>query len=452
MISSFEVFFILRTRRLHHCQNTASSNYRFAMALLIFHALVLAFLSFSQFAYAESWNTWGSSIKVVPKVSRDWIQKFPSKPSIIVQPGTSINAAIAKCDSIVGYKKRCTVLIIGNPLEEKVVISRSFTRIIGRKDATLSLSAGIFFSVRGNWVTEVILQHLNLDGGGRDGIFGIDVEGMGLRSIAIMDNEIHNFGGVDHSYAIDIRGNNGYAIKNILIARNHIYNMKTGSGKIIRLSGNVYHWEIINNKIHDVNNIAINIEGGTGTLKPLPSPKKRMFPQWKDTARYGIIKGNIIERMSTTNNMAYVDREIWAAAIYINGGRKVVVMNNKINQTLWGIEVGAENCVVSRDIFVTNNQADKNQYGDLIAGGYASSGYFEAPFNCDPRSSSEGDDGHGYVTKITVKNNLFLSTSPSVSKVHVNLRLTFAVIIQDGISVNAFEGTSADRSTYRSYE
>lgn len=343
------------------------------------------------------------------------------------------------------------MLITGTPLEEKVVISRSYTRIVGRHDATISLSAGTFFSVRGNWVKEIILQHLHLDGGGRDGIFGIDVAGMGLSSIAILDNVIHSFAGVERSFAIDIRGTDAHGVKNVLIARNHIYNMKTGSGKIIRLSGNVYHWEVINNKIHDVNNIAINIEGGSGTLKPVAIPKKRMFPQWNDVARYGIIKGNTIERMNTANNMAYVDREIWAAAIYINGGRKVVVMENKVKKSLWGFEIGAENCVVARDVFVVKNEAGENRYGDLIAGGYASSGYFEAQFNCDPRSATEGDDGHGYVTKITVKNNSFSSKSPSVSKVHVNLRLTFSIIIQDGISVNAFEGTSADRSTYRSY-
>jgi len=52
-------------------------------------------------------------------------------------------------------------------------------------------------------------------------------------------------------------------------------------------------------------------------------------------------------------------------------------------------------------------------YGDFILGGYDEIGYKEdsergRAINCDPGTSIDDNEGHGYVENVTVRNNILI--------------------------------------------
>lgn len=137
------------------------------------------------------------------------------------------------------------------------------------------------------------------------------------------------------------------------------------------VNGNVKNWDIISNTVSRVNNIAINAIGGEGT-SPTQVVNGRTVPGQFDAARFGFIENNHVTTMSTLSNPSYGSRHSFAAGIYIDGARDIIINNNIVTDTPWAFEIGAENCVETSNILLHNNQATQSWFGDLLIGGNAS--------------------------------------------------------------------------------
>lgn len=84
-------------------------------------------------------------------------------------------------------------------------------------------------------------------------------------------------------------------LEGIIIAGNKVHDCKLGSGESVVLNGNVENFKILNNLIHDNNNIGIDCIGFAGTAP------------WNDQARSGLVSGNGVYKISSRGNSAYDD-------------------------------------------------------------------------------------------------------------------------------------------------
>ncbi|MEM1283619.1 MAG: DUF1565 domain-containing protein, partial [Chlamydiota bacterium] len=191
------------------------------------------------------------------------------------------------------------------------------------------------------------------------------VEGSGIRfwgagsHIELINNTIHNIrgGGEDGgAMGITIYGSNdNRAISHILIDGNKIYDCDPAHSEALTLNGNVKFFKVVNNIVHDVNNIGIDFIGGE---------------TWLSTkfARNGICRGNTVYRAHSNYGDGF------AAGIYVDGGKSIIIEKNEVYACDLGIEVGAENKEVeTKNIKVRNNFIHDNDKAGLVFGGYDAS-------------------------------------------------------------------------------
>jgi len=395
-----------------------------------------------------SWGATPLADKYRP--ARAWIEKFSSTPDIVVNG--SIADAIESCDDVVGKNGYCVIEVgdsaSGLPLE----IFRSNTKLQGKANMVpLTSSKNGTFIYIGDDTKHVVIEGLEIQGhsAGNHGIYGIIVEGENIKNILIRNNRIHDFDSNSNAHGIAVYGtaeSNKRSIANIIIEGNTVYDMRTGSSESIVVNGNVKKWEIRNNDIYDINNIAIDAIGGEGTSPSRTNSEGRVLPGKLDAARYGFIEDNFVENMHTADNPAYGSKESWAAAIYVDGGHHIQIRDNVVQNTAWGYEVGAENCMVSRQITMTGNSAEESYYGDLLLGGYAHKGFkADKSIDCDPYNTVDANEGHGYVKYITVKENLFNSDPVELDNVTLQYRTTNAIIIEPGVEPVNDQGNGSAR-------
>ncbi|HHS92546.1 MAG TPA: hypothetical protein ENK82_04310 [Campylobacterales bacterium] len=384
-------------------------------------------------------DKWGTpELKDKYRPQQAWMQKFSPTPDVIAN--TSIAQAIESCDEVVGKNRYCTIEVNGDETDFPLEIFRSKTKIVGTEDmeALTSNQSGIFIYI-GDKTQQVILEGLNLQGhsAGDDEIYGIVVEGSKIKKIAILNNHIHHFDSNSDAHGIAVYGTGATgknSISHVLIKGNEVHDMRTGSSESIVINGNVQRWEISENDVYDVNNIAIDAIGGEGTSPARQDKKGRILPGKLDAARFGFIENNYVENMHTSDNPAYGNTESWAAAIYVDGAHHVHIEGNEVVNAAWGYEIGAENCVVSRHITMLNNKSEDTYYGDLVLGGYASTGFkADKSINCNPNNTEDANEGHGYVKFLTIKNNSFNTSTGEQNSVTLQNRTTNAVIVQEGV-------------------
>jgi hypothetical protein len=185
--------------------------------------------------------------------------------------------------------------------------------------------------------------------------------------VTIAGNVVHDLGttfqgrvGGD-AHGIAVYGNLAdHPIDGMDIDDNELYNLELGSSEALVVNGNVTHFLIQGNLVHDTNNIGIVAIGYEGTA---PDPSV-------DSARDGIIRGNTVYNVDSYGNPAYgTDRS--ADGIYVDGGRDVLVENNIVHAVNVGLEFASEHHDRSTS-FVT---ARNNLVYDATAIGIAIGGY-----------------------------------------------------------------------------
>lgn len=407
---------------------------------------VLPILLMTYVSSAWGLPTWGSTPiadKYRPQVS--WMESFSAGPDIVASG--SVQEAVEHCDEVVGVNGYCVVEITGQSVFP-VYISRSRTKLTGRAGTAQSKgpASGNWIEVGDN-VSRIVIEELNLKGKNARNryIAGIVLDGVSIRQVAIINNTISGFRSHSDAHGIGVFGRGATSkqgVRDILIDNNEVHTMETGSSESIVVNGNVYRWAISNNDVWNVNNIAIDAIGGEGT-----APKRRVngryYPGRLDAARYGFIEDNYVADMSTAGNPAYGGVESWAAAIYIDGGHSINVRDNVVENASWAYEIGAENCLIAKNITMTGNSATGSTYGDFVIGGWNTGGfsYRKATYDCDPEQTNDSQEGHGYVRNVEARDNYFLSDPASLQESVITPQYrVWKTIIAD----NAMEPINAD--------
>lgn len=186
----------------------------------------------------------------------------------------------------------------------------------------------------------------------RDGS-GVRVRGA-CAHIEIRNCRIHEIRGRD-AMGITIYGNAETPISNLIIDGNEIFDCDPARSEALTLNGNVMDFQVTNNFVHDVNNIGIDFIGGEAWLAKNPG----------NVARQGICKGNRVERCRSKYGGGY------AAGIYVDGGKDIVIEDNLVMECDLGIEIGAENKgTVTSGVTVKNNRLFRNDKAGLVFGGF----------------------------------------------------------------------------------
>lgn len=174
-----------------------------------------------------------------------------------------------------------------------------------------------------------------------------------LSDVEIRDNVIHEIRG-NNAMGITVYGTEATPIEDLVIDGNEIYDCDPAPSEALTLNGNVRSFEVTDNHVHDVDNIAIDFIGGETDIQPNSAL----------VAREGLCRGNIVERCGSG----------YSGGIYVDGGRDIIIENNTVTQCDLGIEVGAENAgVITRNVIVRNNVLYHNRVVGIVFGGYAKS-------------------------------------------------------------------------------
>jgi len=272
---------------------------------------------------------------------------------------------------------------------------------------------------------------------------GIYVEGPS-HDIQILNNTVraieNTYNGVAaNAFGIAFYGTGSTAaaaISNVLVSGNNIYQLETGSSETMTFNGNVTGIQVLNNTVHDTDNIGIDFIGFEGT-----SPTESL-----DQARNATCRGNVLYNIDTNGNPAYKTASGYdpsADGINVDGGANITIDRNIVSTCDLGIEVASEhathyasNCIV-RDNFIHHCYTT-----GISTGGYDSSvGYSQ---NCtftnntlyqdDSLQQGNGEIELQYnVTNCTFKNNILYANS------------------QDLLMSNAYKQNSGNVVDYNAY-
>ena len=197
---------------------------------------------------------------------------------------------------------------------------------------------------------------------------GIHVRGS-AHHIDLVNNQIHHIAtlaevdddlaGAD-AHGIAVYGSAEEPIHDLLIEGNELHDLTLGSSEGLVVNGNVDGFTVRGNRIHALDNIAIDIIGFEETG---PNPDL-------DQARNGVISDNLVYNVSSFGNPAYGD-DYSAGGIYVDGGRDITIERNTIYDTDIGIELASEHAGRSTSgITVRNNLLYNNRLTGLAMGGY----------------------------------------------------------------------------------
>lgn len=215
----------------------------------------------------------------------------------------------------------------------------------------------------------------------RDG-FGIEGYGKGSH-IELRNNHIHHMRGVEAG-GIGFLGEKKSPFSQIIIDGNFIHDNEPAESETLVLNGNVTDFEITNNVLVDNNNIGIDLIGGEDDVNSDP----------ERVARNGLVRGNVVIRSNSDYDGGF------GAGIYVDGGKDIVIENNRVTGSDYGIEIAAENKgLVTSGIVVRNNVVHENEKAGIVFGGFkksvgrANGNLFTG--NLLYHNNTLGDDGQG---------------------------------------------------------
>jgi hypothetical protein len=199
---------------------------------------------------------------------------------------------------------------------------------------------------------------------------GIRVYGHGSH-IEIRNNSVHNIeqtypgregpGHGANGFGIAVYGTDGTSpITDLIVDGNDVHDLQTGSSESLVLNGNVTNFRVTRNRVHNNNNIGIDIIGSEHTA---PDPKV-------DRARDGVVAENLVYDITSRGNPAY-GNDANSDGIYVDGGTRVVIERNIIHNTDFGIELASEH--FGRDtshIIARNNLIYSCHTAGISIGGY----------------------------------------------------------------------------------
>ncbi len=162
---------------------------------------------------------------------------------------------------------------------------------------------------------------------------GIWVTGSGT-GVQILNNVVHDItttAARGNAFGISVYGTSKTPLTQIVISGNSVYDLLTGQSESVNVDGNVTHYRITNNLVHDDDNIGIAAIGYDNA-----------GPVGYDEAMYGEIGGNTVYNISGITNKGE-GQSYDADGIYCDGCAYVTIENNWVFNADLGIEVTSEN-------------------------------------------------------------------------------------------------------------
>ena len=151
------------------------------------------------------------------------------------------------------------------------------------------------------------------------------------------------------------------AIDGLAVSGNEVSHLHTGCSETLSLDGNVTNWAVVNNLVHDNDNIAI---GAIGFERVSKDPAY-------DQARDGVIRGNTVYNITSFGNPDY-GNQYAADGIYVDGGTNIVIEQNRIHNVDLGIELASEHQGrTSSYVIARNNVVYSGNSAGISIGGYA---------------------------------------------------------------------------------
>jgi len=269
--------------------------------------------------------------------------------------------------------------------------------------------------VNSSWVTVRGLDIRGYDTTSRKAVpIGVYVHGA-TSHVALLGNHVHsmgNYNGTLGSFDINAHGIAVYGdrarhpITHVAIVHNEVDHLTLGASETVVVNGNVTHWRISHNRIHDDNNIGIDAIGFEPTLSG-PARFTRA-----NRARHGVIADNVIRNIISRGNPAYFEDGGWcncADGIYVDGGKAIRVQRNTLVGNDIGIEVAAENARgIADHVVVADNAVTRSGFVGIATGGY-----------CDGHQDCGGvETGRAFANRFLhntlYANNQFADGSPEV--------------------------------------
>lgn len=350
--------------------------------------------------------------------------------TITVSPGQSIQNAVNTAAA------GDTVRVLPGTYTQKVLFSSKS----GTASAPLTLKAdpgvllsggsGVTPSGRQGLITIKNSNHVRVEGfditnfttgGSNNTPVGILIEGNGT-NLQIVNNKIH---GIKHTstckdpcsvgaHGLAVFGTNATGITDLLVQGNEIYQNVLQASEAFVINGNVERFEVLNNYVHDNNNIGFDFIGFEGECSGCGD---------KDRARNGIVKNNRAVNNSSSTNPWY-GGEGSAAGFYVDGGRYIVFDGNVSTGNDLGFEFASEHAgKATEDIVMSNNVVYKNREVGLTVGGY--------------------DSGLGAARRIHVYNNSFYKNKGWGTEIVFQYK-----VIDSNFSNNIFFGTGPAAENY----
>ena len=248
---------------------------------------------------------------------------------------------------------------------ERAIIDGSGVPIVNGQSGLFNISNVSYIVIRGLEIRNFTTRSASLVP------IGIFVTGMASH-IQLLNNHVHNItttaGGCSNALGIAVYGTQASAsIDNVVISGNEVDHNKTGCSETITLNGNVQHFTVSNNLIHDNDNIGIDVIGFEGTAKPVGAMCGNDFC---DRARDGLITGNSVYNITSFGNPAY-GNQYAADGIYVDGGTRVVIDRNTIHDTDLNVELASEHAGKATSyVTLRNNLIYNGNSNGISIGGY----------------------------------------------------------------------------------
>lgn len=197
---------------------------------------------------------------------------------------------------------------------------------------------------------------------------GVLVQGSGqyieIRSNNIHEIEANNLPAIGDANALGIAvyGQQQSPIRHVIVDRNELYNLKTGTSESLTIGGNVDGWQVTKNQVHNNNFIGIDATGYYHNNHNNLAEYNR--------ARNGWIAGNTVYNLSTAGNQALTFIAA-AIGIYVDGGQNITIEQNNSDANDGGIWLLSERPGKLTDyIAVRNNLVSFNRGAGILVGGY----------------------------------------------------------------------------------
>lgn len=248
------------------------------------------------------------------------------RPVIEVKPGESIQSAIDRA------QEGSIIKVHPGVYKERLNIKKDNISLRGEGKAVLDLQGQ---NLSGAAINISDRRNIQIDGfeirnvRGGDTPAGIGIDGTS-RDITISNNNIHHIENAKNAHGIIVKGTKAEPMRNIIIANNDVHHLKLGSSESIAINGNVDGFRVLYNSVHDNDNIGIDVIGYEGTGRA-----------GIDRARNGIIAGNNVYNIDSKNNPAYKGGRS-AAGIYVDGGSDIIIEDNTVKNSNYGIELASE--------------------------------------------------------------------------------------------------------------